>query len=265
MQPQSTSNAHGHNVINPFLSQEEQQRMLLDLLQQHQWTTQHGQEKISGASKGKKKGHGAEARRAARRAASAKFQVQVAELEDQLKGISAVHCSLVAENGMLRRRMQLLEQGVQMREQHIEGLIKGRKQQQQQDQQVVGVDQSLGSETTTASTQEESSSSRREKHGSLVLPTSIGPRMWSSFNQFPDPKSWCSTTCAAVRALTPGDYQRLWTEFVKEASMLALSTEAHQTSGDLQVQIQLLKVGVASKNIQPSLNMAFNFIKSLTS
>lgn len=235
---QSASNICDRIMGDPSISHEEQLRLLQQQLHEQQKILLDLQQR-SGTSH---VGHSAAARRAARRAAASKYREQVEELEGRLKGVSAVHCSLVAENGMLRRRMQLLEQGVQMREQHIEGLIKGRQQPQITESYTgnsaahLGLDQSQEPCTRT-SQQDASSSAGREQ-----IPLSDTQR-WTSFSQFPDPKSWCTQTCQSVRALTPYDYQRLWTEFVKEASMLALSAEAHNNSlGESLVQSRLLKV-----------------------
>ena len=209
----------------------QQQQQLLDQLQQRQLQQPLAQEDEARAEGG---------RRAARRAATAKQRAQVAELEDRLQGVGAVHCQLMAENGMLRRRLRLLESGVQMREAHLEGLVRGRQQrsqQEQQQQQHVAAsegEQQHGGESGKSlggvdDCPNPGSAHHAEPSSSQQPQPCSTPTRWHSFTQFPDPKSWSTATCTAVKALTPRDYQQLWTEFVREASLLALSAEAHGT------------------------------------
>ena len=228
------------------LTQEEQMRLLqLQLQQQQQLLDQLQQRQLQQPLAQEDGGFEARAeggRRAARRAATAKQRAQVAELEDRLQGVGAVHCQLMAENGMLRRRLRLLESGVQMREAHLEGLVRGRQQRRHQDQQ----QQQQQQGAATQGEQQHGGDGGKALGGLDECPDPGGahhaepsssqqpqpwptPTRWHSFTQFPDPKSWSTATCTAVKALTPRDYQQLWTEFVREASLLALSAEAHGT------------------------------------
>ncbi len=106
-----------------------QQQALLQQLQQQQQQGASAMVTESHDLQNGKSGSNA-GRRAARRAATAKQRAEVADLEQRLKGVADVHSRLSTENGLLRRRVTLLESCVRMREQHLEGLMRGRRRQQ---------------------------------------------------------------------------------------------------------------------------------------
>ena len=116
-------------LVIPPLSNEEQLRLLRHQLEEQQQMLnrlQRDQGAVGttgrGAGRGGRGGNqknsikaaSSEARRAARKAATEKHRAEVAELEGRLSSISSVHTALAAENGMLRRRLVLLESGVQV-------------------------------------------------------------------------------------------------------------------------------------------------------
>lgn len=194
----------------PQLSSEEQLQLLRHQLEQQQHilnSLQQQQRLGPGFGKAMKEGKETHAsfsrsansngaRRAARKVATEKHRAQVAELEGRLSSISSIHCALTAENGMLRRRMLLLESGVQMREQHIEALLRGRLQQQheqQQQQQQPRLPENVDAALTPVGVP-----SRVEASASGQGEASVSGResgAWVSFGHFPDPKSWSSDTC----------------------------------------------------------------------
>lgn len=95
-----------------------------------QASTSGAQLPVFPASSGGGGGHGAKAssaarppavgRAAVRRAARARERSTLGALEERLQAVASLHMQLQAENGMLRRRMRLLESGVHMREQHLQ-------------------------------------------------------------------------------------------------------------------------------------------------
>ena len=177
----------------PPLSNKDQLHLLRQQLEQQQAILNQLQQGGAGRGGVEVRGAGSkllassasnEARRAPRKVATAKHRAQVSELEGRLSSISSVHVALTAENGMLRRRLLLLESGVQMREQHIEALARGRLQRQQQQPRehrlTIGADRGEGVR--------EASTSGHDTGGK-------DDGSWASFGQFPDSKSWNPDTC----------------------------------------------------------------------
>eukprot|EP00955_Chlamydomonas_euryale_P109731 365949-Chlamydomonas_euryale.AAC.15 len=271
------------------------------------------------------------ARAAVRRAAKARERAAIADLEVRLQNVSALHVQLLAENGMLRRRMRLLESGVQMREQHLQSLLKARRDRPRArshsssglpaGSRADGADASGGKASTAkepcrkpaaegaaagtaawlpelttgaaaaltvtdvlvpdVSMSPDLAQGDAAADGSAALngaaqqlapaagstaakkdttdataatpflggvshagPSNNGtsataepPLCWTSFSQFADPEAWDTEMCAIVRGLCPHDYQRMWTDFCREASLLAVSAQAHGPGSDSAVAL----------------------------
>lgn len=141
-------------------------------------------------------------------------------LMGRIKGLQAAHCQLEVENDMLRRRSALLESGVRMREQHLDVLSRGRKQQQ-------GAEGASNSGRDAEQGGGDMASTSHEPQAGAG-PSSL-PKRFTSFSSFPDPRvsGWDAATCAAVRVMSGADYRACWRDFVSQAAMLCLSSEAH--------------------------------------
>ncbi|GAX79108.1 hypothetical protein CEUSTIGMA_g6548.t1 [Chlamydomonas eustigma] len=238
-------------------------------------------------------------RRAARRAASVRQRTQITELESKLQNVASMHLQLQEENNILRRRMKLLESGVQMREQHLAILMKAREQQQNEhkqqasgfrapvlDSNVPAGDSPSTSGFSHAKEEYELACTRDTTNkGSVFSNTAMcgiqerlegvlgdsdswGPIACSeptptysvqqpafmsdakgdtnrmpcgtSFTFFANPAAWSTSVSNMIKKMTPREYQKCWTEFVKEVSMLALSSQAHGL--DTEAHLQLVKV-----------------------
>ncbi|KAG1658365.1 hypothetical protein FOA52_005746 [Chlamydomonas sp. UWO 241] len=138
---------------------------------------------------------------------------------------------------MLLRRKQLLESGVQMREQTLHGLIKMREVTAKVQPRLPPQPQQQPDEGCSSGS---AGAAQRGTGAPGAGATQRHPlHSWTSHQHFPDPEvdEWDAALCAAVRQMSARDIQNLWVDFVQESSMLAFSVHVHGPESDVSARL----------------------------